>query len=135
MARGKMGLWRMSGTWAGLGGELVQVDMEEMKVAAFESRDVVKPGVVRGMSSRGEGGFKGLEIKDLNINNAVQGGNACMEKVVSVGLNIRRARKVGVEKGREGCGLVEGDKGLKETSVVIGDSTIEVAEEVSLSMV
>ena len=58
-----------------------------------------------------------------------------MEKAVSVGLNIRRVRKVGVGKGREGGGLVEGDEGLKEASVVIGDSTIEVAEEVWLSMV
>ena len=45
--------------------------MEEMKVAAFESRDVVKPGVVRGMGSRWEGGFEGVEIKGVKINNVV----------------------------------------------------------------
>ena len=91
--------------------------------------------MVRGAGGRWKGGFEGVEIKGGKINNVVQGNDAGLEKTVSVGLNINGGRKVGVGKRREGGGLMEGDEGLKEASVVIGEATVEVAEEVPLSVV
>ena len=50
-------------------------------------------------------------------------------------VNSSRWRKLGVGKGGEGGGLIISDEGLKEACVVVGDTTIEVAKEIALSMV
>ena len=119
MTRGEVRAGWMSETGAGFGGELVRVDMEEVKVAVFECRDVVEPGLIRGMGGRGEGCFEGLEIKGGEVNDVIQGVNASTEKTVCVRLKIKGTRKLRVGKGMAGGGLVEGDKGLKEASVVV----------------
>ena len=41
MTDSKMGLWRVSGSGAGFGGELVRVDMEEVEMSTFVCWDVV----------------------------------------------------------------------------------------------
>ena len=94
----KVGFWRVRGAGAGFGGKLVQADMEEVEIATFVGREVVKPRMIRWMRSRGEGGFEGLEVKGGKINGCVQVRDAGMEKAVGVVLDSRRSRKLGVGK-------------------------------------
>ena len=42
----EMGCGRVSGTMAGFGGKLMRADMEEVEIATFVGRDVVKPQMI-----------------------------------------------------------------------------------------
>ena len=124
----------MCGTRISCGRELVRVDMKEMEMPTFICSDVVEPRVVGGMGGRGESGFEGLEVEGGEINDGGRGRDTGTEEPVCVGLDIRWGGELRVREGRKGGGLVICDEGLEEACVVVGDTTIEVTEEIALSV-
>ena len=101
----------------------------------FEGLDVIEPRVISGVGGGRQSRFEGVEVKGGEVNNGRRRGDTGMEEAICVLLNIIGCGEVGVGKWGEGRGLMIGNEGLEETSVVVRDATVKTADEVALSVV